>query len=76
MNLPNDFLAKRLAAIEEEKARRLVAMEEEKAAQAHADRFNRVVSLIVDCVKNMRLARLSEKEIADLLHTAADELDQ
>ena len=45
MNMPNDFFAKRLAAIEQEKAWRLAAIEEEKAPHAHADRFNRVIPL-------------------------------
>src|SRR5580658_9453667 len=48
MSMPNDFFARRLAAIEEE-----------KAAQAHADRFNQSIPLIVDCIKQMRLAELS-----------------
>jgi hypothetical protein len=63
MNLPNDFFARRLAAIEQEQARRFAAIEEGKAPHAHANRFNRVIPLIV------------EQEIADLLRAAADALD-
>jgi hypothetical protein len=73
MNMPNDFFAKRLAAIEQEKAR---AIEEEKAPHAHANRFNRAIPLIVDCIKKISVAELSEHEIADLLRAAADALDQ
>ena len=38
MNMPNDFFAKRLAAIEQEEARRLVVIEEEKAPHTPADK--------------------------------------
>jgi hypothetical protein len=75
MNTPNDFLAKRLAAIKQEKVQRLAAIEEEKAPHAHANRFNRVIPLIVDCIKKMCVAELSEQEVADLLRAAADALD-
>jgi hypothetical protein len=75
MNTLNDFFAKRLAAIEQEKVWRLAAIEEEKAPHAHANRFNRVIPLIVDCIKKMCVAELSEQEIADLLRAAADALD-
>jgi hypothetical protein len=76
MNMPNDFFARRLAAIEQEKAGRLAVIEEEeKAPHAHANRFNRVIPLIVDCIKKMCVAELSEQEIADLLRAAAEALD-
>jgi hypothetical protein len=38
MNMPNDFFAKRLAAIEQEEARRLPVIEEEKAPNTPADK--------------------------------------
>jgi hypothetical protein len=76
MDMSNDFFAKRLAAIEEEKARRLPAVEPEETAQAHADQLNRVIRLIVDCITKIRLTGLPGKEIAVLLRAAADELDQ
>jgi hypothetical protein len=75
MNMPNDFFAKRLAAIEQEKARRLGAIEEEEAPHADANRFNRVIPLIVDCIEKMWVAELAEQENADLLRAAADALD-
>jgi hypothetical protein len=75
MNVPNDFFARRLAAIEQEQARRFAAIEEEKTPHAHANRFNRVIPLIVECIKKMCVAELSEQEIADLLRAAADALD-
>ena len=74
--MPNDFFAKRLAAIEEEKARRLAPMEKERASHAHVSRLSRVIPLVVACIKEMRAAELSEREIADLLRAAADALDQ
>ena len=40
MNMSNDFFAKRLAAIEQEKAWRLAAIEEEKTSHAHVNRLN------------------------------------
>ena len=49
MNMPNDFFAKRLAAIEQEKAWRLGAIEEEKTSHAHVNRVSRVIPLVVDC---------------------------
>ncbi len=55
MNMSPDFFAKRLAAIEEEKARRVVDMEEKEAAQAYAHRLNQQIPLIVDCIENMGL---------------------
>jgi hypothetical protein len=61
-----------LAAIEEQKARRLPAIEPEETAQAHADQLNRVIWLIVDCIKKMRLTALSDV----LLRAAANEIDQ
>jgi hypothetical protein len=70
--MPNDFFAKRLAAIEQEKARRLGAIEEEEAPHADANRFNRVIPLIVDCIKKMWVAdwdgswRLDQKYVANL----------
>jgi hypothetical protein len=76
MNMPNDFFAKRLAAIEQEKARRLAPIEEEKASHGHVTRLSRVIPLIVDCIKEMRAAELSEREMADLLRAAADALHQ
>jgi hypothetical protein len=76
MNMPNDFFAKRLAAIEQDKAWRLSAIEEEKTSHAHVNRLSRVIPLVVDCIKEMRAAELSEREIADLLRAAADALDQ
>ena len=76
MNVPNDFFAKRLAAIEQEKARRLAPIEEEKASQGHVTRLSGVIPLIVDCIKEMRAAELSEREMADLLRGAADALHQ
>jgi hypothetical protein len=76
MNMANDFFAKRLAAIEEEKARRLVALEEEEAAQAYADRLNQQIPLIVDCIEKMGLAGLSQEEIAELFRHAAEELEK
>jgi hypothetical protein len=75
MNMPNDFFARGLAAIEQEQARRFAAIEEEKAPHAQANRFNRVIPLIVECIKKMCVAELSEQEIADLLRAAADALD-
>ena len=74
--MPNDFFAKRLAAIEQERARRLAPMEEERASHAHVNRLSRVIPLVVACIKEMRAAELSEREIADLLRAAADALDQ
>jgi hypothetical protein len=76
MKMPNDFFAKRLASIQEQKARRLSAIEEEKAAQAHVDRLNQQIPLILDCIDKMSLAGLSETEIADLFRHAADELEK
>jgi hypothetical protein len=76
MNMPTDFFAKRLAAIEQERARRLAPMEEERASHAHVNRLSRVIQLVVACIKEMREAELSEREIADLLRAAADALDQ
>jgi len=76
MNMPTDFFAKRLAAIEQERARRLAPMEEERASHAHVNRLSRVIPLVVACIKEMRAAELSEREIADLLRAAADAMDQ
>jgi len=76
MDMPNDFFAKRLASIEEQKARRLAAIEEEKGAQAQVDRLNRQIPRILDCIEMMSLAGLSETEIADLFRHAADELEK
>jgi hypothetical protein len=76
MKMPNDFFAKRLASIQEQKARRLSAIEEEKAAQAHVDRLNQQIPLILGCIDKMSLAGLSETEIADLFRHAADELEK
>jgi hypothetical protein len=76
MNMSTDFFAKRLAAIEEEKARRVAAMEEEEAAQAYAYRLNQQIPLIVDCIEKMGLAGLSREDIADLFRHAADELEK
>jgi hypothetical protein len=75
MNAPNDFFAKRLAAIEQENARRLAPIEEEKASRGHVARLGRVIPMVVACIKEMRAAELSEREIADLLRAAADALD-
>ena len=74
--MPTDFFAKRLAAIEQERARRLAPMEEERASHAHVNRLSRVIPLVVACIKEMRAAELSEREIADLLRAAADAMDQ
>ncbi len=60
----NDFFAKRLAAIEEE-----------KAANAEMDRLNGAIPLLLNSIKEMRLARLSDREIASFFRHAADELD-
>ena len=76
MDMPNDFFAKRLASIEEQKARRLAAIEEEKDAQAQVDRLNQQIPLILDCIEKMSVAGLSETEIADLFRRAADELEK
>jgi hypothetical protein len=76
MNMPNDFFAKRLASMEEQKERRLAAIEEEKAAQAQVDRLNQQIPLILDCIEKMSLAGISENEIADLFRHAADELEK
>jgi len=76
MNMPIDFFAKRLAAIEQERTLRLAPMEEERASHAHVNRLSRVIQLVVACIKEMREAELSEREIADLLRAAADALDQ
>jgi hypothetical protein len=76
MNMPNDFFAKRLASMEEQKERRLAAIEEEKAAQAQVDRLNRQIPLILDCIEKMGLAGLSEIEIAALFRHAAEELER
>jgi hypothetical protein len=73
MNMPNDFFAKRLASMEEQKERRLAAIEEEKAAQAQVDRLNQQIPL---CIEKMSLAGISENEIADLFRHAADELEK
>ena len=75
INMPNDFFAERLASMEEQKERRLAAIEEEQAAQAHVDRLNQQIPLILDCIEKMSLAGLSEAEIADLFRHAADELE-
>jgi hypothetical protein len=76
MNMSSDFFARRLAAIEEEKARRLAAMEEEEAAQAYAHWLNQQIPLIADCIEKMGLAGLSREQIADLFRHAADELEK
>jgi hypothetical protein len=76
MNMPNDFFATRLAAIEQEKARRLAPIEEQKASHAHVNGLSRAIPLVVDCIKEMRAAELSEREIVDLLRAAADALDK
>ncbi len=76
MNTANDFFAKRLDAIEEEKARRLAAVEDEEAAQANALRLNQQIPRIVDCIEKMALAGLSQREIADLFRHAAEELEK
>jgi len=76
MNMPIDFLAKRLAAIDQERARRLAPIEGERASHAHANRLSRVIPLVVACIKEMRAAELSEREIADLLRAAVDALNQ
>jgi hypothetical protein len=76
MYMPSDFLAWRLASTEEEKARRLAAIEEEKTAQAHLDRVNQQIPRILDCIDKMRLAGLSEVEIAGLFRHAADEIEK
>jgi hypothetical protein len=76
MNMPTDYFAKRLAAIEQEKARRLAPIEEEKAFHGHVTRLSQVIPLVVACIKEMRAVELSEREIADLLGAAADALDQ
>jgi hypothetical protein len=76
MNMPNDFFAKRLAFMEEEKARRLTAIEGEKATQAHADRLTQQIPLILDCIEKMRLAGLSEIEITGLFRHVAHELER
>ena len=62
--------------MEEQKERRLAAIEEEKAAQAHADRLNQQIPLILDCIEKMSLAGLSKTEIANLFRHAADELEK
>ena len=74
MNMPIDFFAERLAAIEQERTRRLAPIEEERAGHAHVNRLSRVIPLVVACIKQMRAAELSEREIADLLRAAADAL--
>ena len=74
--MPTDYFAKRLAAIEQEKARRLAPIEEEKASHGHVTRLSQVIPLVVACIKEMRAVELSEREIADLLGAAADALDQ
>ena len=74
--MPTDYFAKRLAAIEQEKARRLAPIEEEKAFHGHVTRLSQVIPLVVACIKEMRAVELSEREIADLLGAAADALDQ
>jgi hypothetical protein len=74
--MPNDFFAKRLAVIEQEKVRRLAPIEEEKASHGPVTRLSGVIPLIVDCIKEMRAAELSEREMADLLRAAADALDK
>ena len=74
MIMPNDFFAKRLASMEEQKERRLAAIAEEKAAQAQVNRLNQQIPLILDCIEKMGLAGLSEIEIAALFRHAADEL--
>jgi hypothetical protein len=51
-------------------------MEEEIASHAHVNRLGRVIPLVVACIKEMRAAELSEREIADLLRAAADAMDQ
>jgi hypothetical protein len=76
MDMSNDFFAKRLAAIEEARARRLPVIEPEETAQTRVDQLNRVIRLMVDCVTKMRLTGPPDKEIAVLLRSAADELDQ
>jgi hypothetical protein len=76
MNMPIYFFAKRLAAIEQERTRRSAPIEEERASHAHVNRLSRVIPLVVACIKEMRAAELSEREIADLLRAAADAMDQ
>jgi hypothetical protein len=76
MNMPVDFFARRLAAIEQEKVRHLAPIEEGKASHGHVTRLSRVIPLVVACITEMRAAELSEREIADLLSAAADALDQ
>ena len=74
--MASDFFAKRLAAIEEEKARQLAVLEEEQAAQAWADRLNQQIPLIMKCIDKMGLAGLSQKEMAQLFRHAAEELEK
>jgi hypothetical protein len=50
MNMPNDFFARRLAAIEQGRTRRLTPMEEEIASHAHVNRLGRVIPLVVACI--------------------------
>jgi hypothetical protein len=66
-NLPrdNDFLIKRLAAVEERKAN-----------DAQAERLCQSIPLITDCIKKMWLAGLTQKDITVLFRQAADELDK
>jgi hypothetical protein len=59
-----DFLANRLAAIEGE-----------KVARAEMDRLNGAIPVLLNSIKEMRLARLSDQEIASFFRYAADELD-
>jgi hypothetical protein len=60
----NDVFAKSLAVIEEQKALR-----------AEMDRLNAAIPLVVNSIKEMRVAKLSDREIVSLLRHAADELD-
>jgi hypothetical protein len=56
-------------------ATRLAAIEEEKATRAEMDRLNGAIPLLLNSIKEMRLARLSDQEIASFFRHAADELD-
>jgi hypothetical protein len=52
------------------------AIEEKKAHDADTERLCQTIPLIIDCIKKMWLAGLTEREISVLFRQAADELDK
>jgi hypothetical protein len=56
-------------------ARRLANIETEKAARAEMNRLNGAILVLLNSIREMRLAKLSDQEIASFFRYAADELD-